>query len=500
MSNNKKIFVGYIIIWGSLYLFSGLLFSGWHMMEDHEFLSLYRQYNNSNILSHFCNMLKMGEHRISPMLDYLIYIGANLWYSNFWIWHLIKLLIIILTSYILYKICYKFSKNILLSFILPFSIYLGTSTEIITRIATIEVFSILLYSGVIYLIIKDKYKFLLPLLMILMCFSKENMILTLPSLLIFSYFLNLNKSKTNKNLIKISIFISVCVALVLLRKLIVGESLNESSYVIPYHSFREFIETIKMFFFNSNNNVYYFVEIALLLILMLFTLFASKLSTKKKIILGLYFLSISIPQFFLYVNVGFSGRYFTPTNIAFLIVTVIALSKIENTITQKIFYLIVFSLMSVQLLVAFLTIKEYIIEGKSIERYVEVLSINCKDKPCNILLVGDKLINIEMFQANIEYGNYINPQNSFKIFPLPTNKDKFLKLSNLLDTNSISMFEKSFEMHYEKRLTKEIGCEDYNFIVFLGEVEDTITNKCYGAAYSAWGENWYSYKIISTDK
>jgi hypothetical protein len=221
-----------------------------------------------------------------------------------------------------------------------------------------------------------------------------------------------------------------------------------------------------------------------------------KENLKEKILLTLFFITLFIPQFFLYLNVGFSGRYFVPANLSFILIFGLFLSyPILHRSVFKISTLFLFILFFFQIYKTHDTIKIYVSEGKSIEKYMKEISKNCPSGDCKVLLAGDKLMNLEMFQALIRYAEYINKDVYIKLLPLKTNHDLFLKHSNIVDKSQISLFEDSFDKHYQNYTIDSIYIDDFDIKVLVGELNSEQNPFNDISIKSQFGEYWFKFLI-----
>jgi hypothetical protein len=500
LKENYYELIAYTFIWLFLYVSSGLLFSGWHMMEDHEILELYTQNHGYSFSQNWGEVKTIAKNRLSPLLDISLYIGAVILGGKFWMWHLVKLTLVILGSFLIFNLLHSLSQKKCFSFFAPFFLFLGTASEIITRIATIEVFSLFIITVCFYLVSARRFNFILFCCIIIGCFTKENLILTIPSLFIFHYYIsqkqNENKDITRSNFLKLSIFVFFSLSVIFIRLLFIDQSNNESQYVFPYKSPTEFFRVFSNFFNYLINRKLLFIEYFLFFTILVLLFISIKENIKGKFLLFLFFISLFIPQLLLYLNVGFSGRYFVPANLSFILLFGLFLSyPILYRGIFKISILLLFSLSFFQIYKTTLTIERYVYEGESIKKYLKEIAKNCPSGNCNVLLSGDKLMNLEMFQALIRYTEYTKKDVYIKLLPLKTNQDLFFKYSNIIEKSQISLFEDSFDKHYKNYTTDSISIDDFDVKVLVGEsnLEQNPFNE--RSIKNQFGEEWFRFKI-----
>jgi hypothetical protein len=498
LKENYYELIAYTFIWLFLYVSSGLLFSGWHMMEDHEILELYTQNNGNNFNQNWGEVKTIAKNRLSPLLDISLYIGAVILGTKFWMWHLVKLILVILSSFLTFNLLHSLSQKKYLSFFAPFFLFLGTASEIITRIATIEVFSLFIIILCFYLVNTKRFNFILFCCIIIACFTKENLILAIPSLFIFYYYIsqkqNEDKDIIRSNFLNLSIFVFISLSAISIRLLFIDHSNNESQYVFPYKSLSEFFQIFSNFFNYIINRKLLFIEYFLFFTVLALLFVNIKENLKGKILLVLFFISLFITQFVLYLNVGFSGRYFVPANLSFILLFGLFLSyPILYKGIFKISILLLFSLLFFQLYKTTLTIERYVYEGESIKNYLKAIAKNCPSGNCKVLLSGDKLMNLEMFQALIRYTEYTKKDVYIKLLPLKTNQDLFFKHSNIIEKSQISLFEHSFDKHYKNYTTDSISIDDFDIKVLVGESNSEQNPFNERNVKNQFGEEWFTF-------
>lgn len=479
-----------------IYFVGDVFFSGFHMMEEHEIMGLHDQYSNKNIASSLILIIDSCKYRLSPFLEFYLNVGALLLGKKMVLWHIFRIFIISLACTASFNVIKFYLKSFPLSFIIPLFLFGGTASEVIVRIATVEIYSILFLSLTFLRILKNKIDITLLVLLFLVCLIKENLILIIPFFsLIYIYHSPYDKKLSHflKDIQfkKLTVFLLVCLVSMIIRNAYFISNQNESLYILSQLSLKSYLELLEQFVTYISNKKIILLEYSLFLILVLYGFVLTRKNKYSKYIL-ISLVVIFISQFLLYINVGFSGRYFIPTNFTLLLGFVMMISLLNKI--PKTVYFLVFILFSTQSFTSITNVKTYSMEGRSISLYLNTLKETCKNKPCRVLLVGDKLQNIEMFQALIKYSIFTVNDVNVKIKPLQPNIEQFMKYSNILDTSTVRYFEKSFDHHYKDFIDNEYNDINYDLIVYVGG-SDRINYTKTPLNVLHYGERWFEFEI-----
>ena len=146
-------------------------------------------------------------------------------------------------------------------------------------------------------------------------------------------------------------------------------------------------------------------------------------------------------------------------------------------------------------------IDEYVDSGSAIEQVTDYVAKTCKE-PGTVLLVGDPLLNIEMFDALTTY-IAVSAKDmvlDIKIFPMEPDVERFSELAEIYDSGSIERFKRGFQDHYKDRLVTNCQ-EPFQLVVVIGE-QHGFENSCPSisskeASFEV-GKSWYLFNVINT--
>ena len=276
---------------------------------------------------------------------------------------------------------------------------------------------------------------------------------------------------------------------------------SEALYILTEFKLSNFINLSLNVLKQNSDNLFYltglFGIIFISILLSIYILVKRQFSLRYLLVLCIVFFTF-ISQYFLFYKVGFTERYLFPTNLAVMLFFSFLLVKI-NQLNKSLYFssiitIIFFTIF--QLKISYKHINTYVDEGKNIELYIGKINSLCKGK-CNLLLVGDKLVNLEMFQALIEYGLYTNSDLNINISPLPTNIKNFKNLSKTEDLSLLPVIELFFDNYYEKYLKpKNKDLIDYDLIIYVGYGIQNFKEKSQLKEIDTFGKEWYEFHFF----
>ena len=147
-------------------------------------------------------------------------------------------------------------------------------------------------------------------------------------------------------------------------------------------------------------------------------------------------------------------------------------------------------------------IDEYVDSGRAIQQLTNYVVNSCQEAT-GILLVGDPLLNIEMFDALITYVMLGAEHKVLDVKILPTEPDieRFSELAEIYDSTAIDRFKKGFLDHYEDRIVTNC-LNPFQIVVVIGEqkgFEDTCPSIARVETAFTVGKSWYLFKVINTE-
>jgi len=480
----RNVIIRFLVFFSLLFVLfytTELLFSGFHMMEDHEIMSNREYFEQNSLADYTDHIFGVSKGRISKGLNLYLFVFSALLGDNFVHWHLLSL---VLNALLLTAVSFLYTRmgvGVLVSVFFSFFVLFGSSVEVITRLATIESLALLIF--VLLLLestrIKRRYS-LIVILSTLLVVMKENFILLLPSVLIFDLYLNWRTNQAffeqliirRKLLLALSLLPLLCVSGFFLFMKDVGSS--EGRYVFTNFDIAELVSISTKYFADWIGSFYAFESPFFLVLLLGFGLFfvvGLRQFHSKLLWLLAFFTFVFLSQYLIFYKLGHSGRYAFVSVFAVYIL-LIGLSTEFFKVNSKygrVFLAMIF-LASLPMGKASLKrIQAYVDEGKALYHSTALVEDMCEEN-CSILLVGDKLMNIEMFQALQYYLNY-NSSKSLEIgiLPLPPDKELFKSKANIYSDDLIMIFESSFIEHYQDLVVEDSQAYNFDFILLIGD-------------------------------
>lgn len=478
-------------------------------MEDHEILVNHLFFKQADFGDYVVKVWNESGNRLSRGLNLYLGVFSAMFGPRWWLWHtlVLSILTLALTQFRLLGIKLGLSRN--LSFILPFMLVVGTPTELMTRLATIESMSLLISGILLNRIAAGILGWKTLGLVLLLFFTKESFVLLSPFVVLFSYFCSAELKRTDKTDIKKSHYFALGVmgiCFLFAGAFFYTDTTNtEADYVLsqPTKLLSNVISYLTHAYYQpwlSSTPIPYLVILASVYLLVRFKKQGGQWFWSLTAI-GL--ISIAI-QLVLLSSVGYSGRYLIPSLMVLYVLFATGMARMRGLELRKgIIAGALVLVFSFQVVWSKKMIDEYIDSGNAIQQLVNYVSETCQES-CRVLLVGDPLINIEMFEALMAYisARTENVEIEVKILPTEPDIERFSELAEIYDGNSINRFKKGFQDHYQERLVT--NCQGYfNLIVFIGE-QTRFESVCPLVSTEkptlSVGKSWYQFQTINADK
>jgi len=341
------VFVIYLVIWYGISFCSKALFSGYHIEDDHEIISIHNEFvNKSSFLQILIREIKDDlQIRLRPLYYFERIVTIKIFGDNLLIFSFYKIFLVIISSVFLFFSARSFNFGTLESFLVPILSFLGVQSNIWFWRGPAESSATLLFCLALYSLCKylKHENILWNLLFVFSCISmsliKENYGLTIPALCAFMICLEKHSKKLSwlkalkNNFIVYFILIFYLFLELTLIKFVIGD--NQIGYAgFELNIFRFFSVFIQFFVYNFQGVV--------LVILLIFSLYFKILNKQYLFIYSMIFLFFFIPQVVIYAKSGLlssEGRYLLPAAIGFsmAICSLLNLScKTQVIIPQKI--------------------------------------------------------------------------------------------------------------------------------------------------------------------
>lgn len=479
--------LGWFIILG----FSGSIFSGYHLTDDHELIRINNDFVSGET---FLNVEKKWivndfEIRFRPFYYLYRVLETKIFGTNIFVWSVNNFIMAVLTAY-LFFISFRYLKfSFWASFFAVCLLLLGDQANIWWRLGPNETIGIFLLSLALFFVIKkaisseNKYLYgsLYLLFAILMSLSKESFVLFIPALFFLQVFITKElKNITWRGSFMESIWNGVILFVVMILELLfiffrVGTNKIGYAGVDKLDPIRYF----KTGFVLAEAN---FIGLLLFMMIALLIFIIIKNSSKNNLkyeffklvneVLPYVILTILIliPQIILYAKSGVTARYIVPGILGLIFPFLFLFKKINETGIKfkaiRIFLSGVIILVCISsAYVSFYGAYEFGREGRETSKLFNVIRRNeLKGKP--YLIVSDPQMYMEWFASFGYYITYELKADNAYIYPVSkgdgiANAGNFIKeaynnhvykdISDMNSIKSIVIFpalEKTFSRNY----------------------------------------------------
>lgn len=333
---NIFVFIFFFLFWFSILLSSGSIFSGYHLADDHEILTMRHELPGQNIVAAMTRWIGQDldlMHRFKPFYYLHRIIEAKMFGDNFTLWLAYNGFLAVIVSFLLYLFARKIGFSIYESVLFPLLTLVGKQAVVWWSLGPNEAIGMFMLSlslvCMVRSVISKKGKLLFEaffiIFSVLMSLSKESFILLIPALIFWKIWLTRDKHlvswptalKKNTPTALFLLFVMLVELLVILKWAGVSGYSSTSGGLDGFQPLAYFKNAMKMTFSFSSVG-FGFITIAGIF----FAVFFQKLkqrhfSMKMKFLKNLYhpfllFILISGPQWILYAKSGFYDRYLLP--------------------------------------------------------------------------------------------------------------------------------------------------------------------------------------------
>ncbi len=324
----------FFILWFGLTFFSGALFSGYHITDDHEIISIHNDFKNH---APFLTVLKREivndfSIRFRPLYYIERVLTIKAFGDDFQIFSVYRMLSAVFTSFLLFLFARNFGMDIRESFLFPFLSLVGAQSSAWLLRGPAEALATLLFAFSLYCInVSEKLPRMFSSIAFAvscaaMSLTKENYTLTIPFFCALAAYSD--KSRTNmpwKTCIKMRRGVYAFLGCFLVADLAVikfAVGTNQIGYAGIQVNALKYATTILEFIFYNGEGIVCAV------CMFLFARFY-KDHGKKSILLLCGFLAFLALQTFVYAKSGLltgQGRYVLPSSITFSFMTCLLLT------------------------------------------------------------------------------------------------------------------------------------------------------------------------------
>ena len=406
--------IGLCLCWIALFVFTGLVFSGFHFFDDHEVFSILKELDTKSV-SQVANEYLNNDlnYRFRPFYFPYRVLLISTFGENFIAYYLHNLVVCTLASLCLFGFAKRLNFDSLQAAcfaILPLS---GMAFAVFYRLGVNETTGILFLSIGLYLLaLKNKWGAFLG--FVAASFCKESFVLLLPGLVLLALYLE-NGFKTKilffdflkKNFIFIALMAIVFLAEIYIIIFKVGT--NKIGYAgaptqLNFALLISFLKSCTRLFVMNNAFV----------LLPLFLLWKFKFKQILKHWDSGFILAILLlPQLLLYAKSGMYERYLLPSTLVLALAVLFASRALKSTIW--VLYFMVLSSLGM----AFYQVRKYTNVGYEVNAFLRKISESTTEKSA-ILVVGQPYTNGEwMLSMNrfLSHKTHLRSNSVYKVLP-----------------------------------------------------------------------------------
>lgn len=189
-NNNLSVLTFFSFLWGTFFLCTGTLLSGFHFVDDHLIILLEKSLSEKGLFSTIINYLSADFNiRFRPIWYTHFILETKLFGSNFFLWSLYTGALAVFTSFFLFQFAVKTGLSRFYAFAFSFLSLVGLQSEIWWRTQANESIALFLFSIALFFqakIIFEKSSLRNRLFYIIFIFlsslSKESFVLMIPGL------------------------------------------------------------------------------------------------------------------------------------------------------------------------------------------------------------------------------------------------------------------------------------------------------------------------------
>ncbi len=317
-------------------LFTGTITSGWHLVDDQEYVDYLIQMKMDKLSYFEClkdTIVKDLSWRFRPLYYFIRVTFTVFFETNLVAWSIAKGIVTVLAFFFLYLIAREMKCNIFYSVLFAMVVMVGPQSVVWWKLGPQECTGLMLFSIGFYFLLKwvdtrkKAYNWLSLIMMILAGLFKESFLMMIPFAISYLFYYDIKRNgfslKTvfisfKKNIFMICsliIFLILCLLVIFFHSG-TGQGFYDSS--MSMNSYK-----ILWIYILQNPLQWFAVFAALIFIIML-----TGIKRWKNLIWEfLLTMAIMIPQFILYLKLGFEERYIIPWVFGYAYFIVIALSN-----------------------------------------------------------------------------------------------------------------------------------------------------------------------------
>lgn len=344
MKKNEYLLVSlfFVLMVFSLLLSTGTITSGWHMVDDHEFLEYQIELSRSGGTVFTCIQKALEEDigsRFRPLYYIFRVILTTFFGSNLVVWSIFKAIEIVISFIFLYLCARALKCTVFYSIIFTMVVMVGPQSVVWWKLGPQESTGIMLFAVSFYFLLKwlqtskNSYAVVSYVFTLTVALYKESFLLLIPFLMCFVIYSDCNKTEFSFSSVRTSvrqhflfmlIYSLTFIAEVLIIILVVGVS--SPGYVgfdssVTLHQYKIYwLDAIR-------NYLKYFLYFMIPAGLIIITFIKS-----WRLLLKEFFIAclIMFPQIILYCKTGLEERYILPWSFGFAYFFILSICKLPQ--------------------------------------------------------------------------------------------------------------------------------------------------------------------------
>ena len=425
-SNTREILIILSIFslsWFSLLYFTGSLTSGYHLLDDHEVLTISQQMKAVGFwkaLQYW--VIKDFSIRFRPVNYFYLISKIYIFNADFFLMSLYTALLAVLTSTFLYAAARKFRFSIFESVAFTLLTLLGHQSAIWWRLGPAETFGMFFLSITFYLMSittrpgkRTLALTLFYIFLVLMSWSKESFIVIIPALVYLHLFGKMQKFSLRKLMTRGLPMVAPALLLLIEVAIILKIGTNQIKYAGMVSSIDELLDGLGRIFLNASVLLHWWQVLFLLVILWIFssTRDFKKLQSRFRIKVAfatrwfIFALLVVTSNVFLYAKSGMEERYLVPATMGLAILFVALVRSVGSKNIRMLMRVVIIGFLSWSFMNAYASVKDFSKWGH--ETRVLFDSMKSKaEKNSDILFVynGSELELIYSLRVYLEHHGY----------------------------------------------------------------------------------------------
>ncbi|MBD2097436.1 hypothetical protein H6F90_20260 [Trichocoleus sp. FACHB-591] len=471
-----------LVVWFSLFMSSGSLFSGYHFTDDHEITAIHYSFvHHQSDLFEVIKQWLVADHlsgRFRPLYYIHRIIETRIFGINFFLWSLYTGILAALTTFLLFV----FGKFLKLSFsaaiVLAFLTTLGAQSAIWWQLGPAETIGFFLLSVALPFAglsaAKSQQKMLYQsgflVSTILMSLCKENLVVAIPAIAFIQVWLSrTNGSKTwlqaiKDNQFSLAVLGLVCLAELLFIKYFLGLRGTGYAGVEKINFSRILLVTKTLSHYSSG-------WIILSAIVLIFTInYKTNLKQSARLLLKtiyypfFLFILLILPQLVVYAKSDISQRYLLPAVFGYSVLISLLYQHAKDNykaLDNIVLGLITLSL-AINLSLAWNAACVFAAEGRSTQVLLKTITENTEvNQP--ILLITHPLVYVEWNLSIKRYLSYIAHHDNLYLGTYSPQKDQY--------------FRKALEIYEQKSLEQISNKHQVQCIVVFPELNNAFLKR-----------------------